>query len=33
MGQLNDEILNHDVKGITSNSKQVQSGYIFIAIK
>ena len=33
MGQLSDEILNHNVNGITSNSKQVQSGYIFIAIK
>ena len=33
MGQLSDEILNHNVNGITSNSKQVQFGYIFIAIK
>ena len=33
MEQLSDEILNHNVNGITSNSKQVQSGYIFIAIK
>jgi len=33
MVQLSDDILSQNVNGITSNSKQVQSGYIFIAIK
>ena len=30
---LDHEILNQEVKGISSNSKDIKSGYIFVAIK
>ena len=31
--ELNQEILLHEVKGISSNSKEIKKDYIFVAIK
>ena len=33
LGHLDHQILNQEVKGISSNSKDIKSGYIFVAIK
>ena len=33
LGHLDDKMLNQEVKGISSNSKDIKSGYIFVAIK
>ena len=30
---LNEDTLSHQVKGISSNSKEISKGYIFVAIK
>jgi UDP-N-acetylmuramyl tripeptide synthase len=33
MSQLTNEVLNTEVKGISSDSRNIKSGYIFVAIK